>query len=194
VNQQTTEAAFETRVTEILCEQSGWTPGDKAEWEKDNALFPARLFAFLQATQPKLWQDMHDLHGDNLKLSADYRYVVQQLPHGNGPINALAHALEGEGLKDFKVTDYRSHAVRRGLIPIINSMSVVGLVAIPGMMTGQILGGVPPAEAARYQIMIMFLIAAATAIGVGGSVGLALRACFDSEHRLRPERITERPS
>ena len=87
-----------------------------------------------------------------------------------------------------------SEAVRTGMIPVVNSMSVVGLVAIPGMMTGQILGGVPPAEAARYQILIMFLIAAATALGVGGSVGLALRASFDSEHRLRPDRIRERPS
>jgi 2-isopropylmalate synthase len=34
--------------------------------------------------------------------------------HGNGPINAFVHALENAGMKDFKVTDYRSHAVRGG--------------------------------------------------------------------------------
>ncbi|MBU0551321.1 ABC transporter permease, partial [Myxococcota bacterium] len=56
-------------------------------------------------------------------------------------------------------------AIRVGMIPIINTMSVVGLVSIPGMMTGQILGGTPPEEAARYQILILFLITASVAIG-----------------------------
>ncbi len=83
-------------------------------------------------------------------------------------------------------------ALRTGLIPIINSMSVVGLVTIPGMMTGQLLGGTAPALAARYQIMIMFLIAGSTAIGVTGAVLLAARRLFDSEARLRIERLAER--
>jgi putative ABC transport system permease protein len=76
-------------------------------------------------------------------------------------------------------------ALRTGLIPITNSMSVVGLVTIPGMMTGQLLGGVSPATAARYQIVIMFLIAAATAIGVTIVVLLSVRRLFDDTDRLR---------
>jgi putative ABC transport system permease protein len=80
-------------------------------------------------------------------------------------------------------------SLRAGLIPILNSMSVVGLVTIPGMMTGQMLGGTSPALAARYQIMIMFLIAAATALGAGLSILLSLRSCFDASGRLRAERI-----
>jgi putative ABC transport system permease protein len=80
-------------------------------------------------------------------------------------------------------------AVRVGMIPIINSMSVVGLVTIPGMMTGQLLGGASPEVAARYQIMVMFLIAAATALGVTLSVLLCIVRLFDAEHRLRVERI-----
>ena len=81
-------------------------------------------------------------------------------------------------------------ALRAGLIPILNSMSVVGLVTIPGMMTGQMLGGTSPALAARYQIMIMFLIASATALGAGLSVLWTVFGCFDGETRLRSERIT----
>ncbi len=81
-------------------------------------------------------------------------------------------------------------ALRTGMIPITNSMSVVGLVTIPGMMTGQLLGGTPPALAARYQIIIMFLIASATAIGTTYIVLLAVRRLFDSRHRLRIERIS----
>ncbi len=85
-----------------------------------------------------------------------------------------------------------AEAVRTGMIPILNSMSVVGLVTIPGMMTGQILGGVPPGMAARYQILILFLIASATAMGTAGSVLLSIRALFDDQHRLRRERIVHR--
>ena len=69
-------------------------------------------------------------------------------------------------------------------------MSVVGLVTIPGMMTGQILGGTPPLQAAAYQMLILFLIAAATALGTLVSVLAALRSLFDDAGRLRPERIT----
>ncbi len=83
-------------------------------------------------------------------------------------------------------------SLRTGLIPILNSMSVVGLVTIPGMMTGQMLGGTDPALAARYQIMIMFLVASATALGVGLAVLLSVRSCFDDETRLRVERIKDR--
>ena len=43
------------------------------------------------------------------------------------------------------------------LMPVINSMSVTGVVSLPGIMTGQILVGVPLAEAVKYQILVMFL-------------------------------------
>ena len=45
------------------------------------------------------------------------------------------------------------------LTPSINQMAIAGLVAIPGMMTGQVLAGQDPSQAARYQIMILFCIA-----------------------------------
>jgi len=82
-------------------------------------------------------------------------------------------------------------AVRTGMIPILNSMTVVGLVTIPGMMTGQILGGTPPELAARYQILILFLIAGAVGIGTMVAVLLTMRAVFDDADRLRLDRITE---
>lgn len=76
-------------------------------------------------------------------------------------------------------------AVRAGLIPIVNTMSVVGVVSIPGMMTGQILGGASADQAARYQLAILFLIAAATAVGCTIGVVLARHRLFDSRDRLR---------
>lgn len=87
------------------------------------------------------------------------------------------------------------NAIRRGLIPIINAMTVVGIVSLPGMMTGQILGGADPLLAVRYQIVIMFMIAGATAIGCM-LLGLATyRRLFNARHQLRTERIEklERP-
>ena len=83
-------------------------------------------------------------------------------------------------------------AVRTGMIPILNAMSAVGLITIPGMMTGQILGGADPIQAARYQILILFLIAGAVAVGTLVAVGLALTTLLDREHRLRSDRISRR--
>src|SRR4051812_22555516 len=62
-------------------------------------------------------------------------------------------------------------ALRSALMPTINSMSATGLVSLPGMMTGQILSGVPPVEAVKYQILVMFLIAGGTGFG-GGAPGV----------------------
>lgn len=57
-------------------------------------------------------------------------------------------------------------AARTAMIPILNTMSVAGIVSLPGMMTGQLLAGAEPIQAVQYQIVIMFVIAAAIAIGV----------------------------
>lgn len=62
------------------------------------------------------------------------------------------------------VADYRRAAVKAGLIPTINSMMVVGLVTLPGIISGQLLAGEDPLIAALYQILIMFMLALATLI------------------------------
>ena len=87
-----------------------------------------------------------------------------------------------------------SDALRVGMIPTINAMMVMGIVSLPGMMTGQILAGAAPADAVRYQIVIMFMIAAATALGAFGVVLLAYRRLFDARHRLRVDRLQRMPS
>lgn len=80
-------------------------------------------------------------------------------------------------------------ALRTGMIPTLNSMVVMGVVSLPGMMTGQILAGADPSDAVRYQIVIMFMIAAATALGGLAVTLLAFRTLFDAEHRLRLDRL-----
>jgi putative ABC transport system permease protein len=54
---------------------------------------------------------------------------------------------------------YRKDAIRAGLIPTLNQMMVVGVVTLPGMITGQLLSGIDPLDAASYQILIMLMLA-----------------------------------
>ena len=50
------------------------------------------------------------------------------------------------------------------MIPLVNSLMAVGLVSLPGMMTGQVLSGVSPLIAARYQILVMGMLFSASGI------------------------------
>jgi len=80
-------------------------------------------------------------------------------------------------------------ALRSALMPIINSMAATGLVALPGMMTGQILAGAEPAQAVRYQLLIMFLIAGATGLGATSAVLAGVLRLTDRRDRLRLDRL-----
>jgi len=85
-------------------------------------------------------------------------------------------------------------AIRVGLIPTLNSMMVMGLVSLPGMMTGQILAGAAPIDAVRYQIVIVFMVVAASALGTFSVVLLAFRTLLTPDHRLHLEGVdTRRP-
>ena len=76
-------------------------------------------------------------------------------------------------------------ALRAAMIPTVNGMMTVGLVQLPGMMTGQILAGSSPLVAIRYQIVVMFMLAAATAIGSLIFVRLAAGRYLTPAHQLR---------
>ena len=104
----TTEKAFESYLEQML-QQGGWQPGTNAEWDQARALFPARVFAFIEATQPKLWSEMAGLHGDNLKpmlLDAlvkelDIKGALHVLRHGfkfYGKLFRLAYFKPAHGL------------------------------------------------------------------------------------------------
>lgn len=108
--------------------------------------------------------------------SRDLRHIIE------------ARLIMGEEWKN-AIGDIRRESIRSGMIPIINSMSAAGIVSLPGMMTGQILGGSPPLEAVKYQILIMFLIAAGTGFGTMTAVWMASRHLFDERQRLRLDRI-----
>ncbi len=71
----TSESAFESDIEHVLLTRSGWQKGSVGDWDKDGAIFPAEAFAFIQATQPALWDQMAGLHGAELasKLTAALR-------------------------------------------------------------------------------------------------------------------------
>tara|TARA_Y100000588_G_scaffold190782_1_gene204700 strand:+ start:901 stop:1596 length:696 start_codon:yes stop_codon:yes gene_type:complete len=72
-------------------------------------------------------------------------------------VSLAAERFESEFKQDKDYIKGRRIALDASLIPQINSLFAVGLVALPGMMTGQILSGVDPIIAVRYQIMVMWM-------------------------------------
>ncbi|KAF6251822.1 hypothetical protein COO60DRAFT_581040 [Scenedesmus sp. NREL 46B-D3] len=119
-------------------------------------------------------------------ISVGLAAVMEELTTGADHIERLLSlgASRAEATRDLL-----GRAVRLAMTPLLNQMSVVGLVSIPGMMTGQILGGSHPDQAARYQMVIMFLLGAASTAAAIGSTSAAVAHVVDGCHRLRPERL-----
>ncbi len=87
-------------------------------------------------------------------------------------VSLAAERLQAEMDRNVEYIQARSIALRAALIPITNSLFAVGLVSLPGMMTGQILSGVSPLIAARYQIMVMCMIF--SAVGLSSALFLIM--------------------
>lgn len=79
--------------------------------------------------------------------------------------------------------------LRTGLMPLLVMLSTVGIVTLPGMMTGQVLSGVDPIEAAKYQILLLLLIAGANVSAVVGAGFATLHFLTDERARLRLDRL-----
>ncbi|NQY26437.1 MAG: ABC transporter permease [Piscirickettsiaceae bacterium] len=73
-------------------------------------------------------------------------------------VSLAAERLNAEIERDVPYEQARTIAFQAAFIPVVNSLFAVGLVALPGMMTGQILSGVSPVTAAHYQIVVMCMI------------------------------------
>lgn len=101
-------------------------------------------------------------------------------------VSLCAERLGAEMERDVPWLKARNIAMQASMIPLVNSLFAVGLVSLPGMMTGQILSGVSPHIAARYQIMVMCMIF--------GSAGIASvlflvtsRGVFEREYPATPQ-------
>lgn len=81
--------------------------------------------------------------------------------------------------------DILKSSIRAGMIPTINAMMAVGVIFVPGTMTGIILTGADPLLSIKYQIVVMLMLSGATAIGSIIVTYLVMRMCFTSEHQIK---------
>ena len=109
-----------------------------------------------------------------------------------GSMNAVslaAERLQSEYERGTPYIEARRIALQASLIPITNSLFAVGLVALPGMMTGQILSGVSPFVAAKYQIVVMTMLFGASGISAALYLVLANRSLRHAEKN--PEIVSQ---
>ncbi|RIK61512.1 restriction endonuclease subunit R, partial [candidate division KSB1 bacterium] len=115
---QTTEKAFETYVESILLNQAGWQSGTTAEWDVETALFPSRVFAFLQETQLKLWEQMRGLHREGLE-SLLINTLVKELEL-KGALHILRHGFKFYG-KTFRLAYFKpAHGLNYDILELFN--------------------------------------------------------------------------
>lgn len=158
------------------------------------ATFVTALFALATAIRPEPWYAAryaiplagimlgNALNSASLSLDALLSSVMRE----RAAIEAQL-AL-GARFKD-AIRPLIREAVRRGMLPIVNTMSAAGVVTLPGIMTGQILAGFSPVEAVKYQILLMFLLAGATGIAAVGAAYFAAQRLTDARERLRVDRL-----
>lgn len=82
------------------------------------------------------------------------------------------------------IATYRRAAIKAGLIPMLNAMMVVGVVTLPGIITGQLLSGVNPLMASLYQMLIMFMLAFANLLAALLLTWGLYRQCFNQAAQL----------
>lgn len=116
-------------------------------------------------------------------VSVGLTSILREFAQGRDGIELLLSlgATRMEATRDVVYT-----SLRLAMTPLINTMNVVGIVSIPGMMTGQILGGSDPAVAARYQIIIFFLVAVSSSVSSIMTVYMTVFCLCDNRHRLEP--------
>ena len=116
--------------------------------------------------------------------------ALQTLTEGAERERAAIEARIALGATRFEAFDFvLRRAMRTAITPLLNVMSVAGIVSLPGMMTGQILAGADPAEAAKYQIMIMFVLTGASGLGAIAAAFGGVLLLTDARHRLRLDRL-----
>lgn len=106
-----------------------------------------------------------------------YRYLL-----GNGATRAEAQA------------PFIRQAIIKSFSPLIANISVMGLVAFPGTMIGQILGGSSPNVAIKYQMMIMVITFTASMLSLMITISLASRKSFDAYGKLLPVMVEKKDS
>jgi putative ABC transport system permease protein len=158
------------------------------------ATFVTAILALTTAIRPQPWFDPHyaiPLAG--IILGSVLNSASLSLDSFLGSVRRERQAIEarlslGETYGEAIAPMVRD-AIRRGLLPIINQMSAAGIVTLPGIMTGQILAGLDPLEAVKYQILLMFLLSGGSGLSALVVSYLAAWRLTDQRQRLRLDRL-----
>lgn len=124
------------------------------------------------------------MNGVSISLNAFNTALIRERP-------AIEARLALGDTRYVAIKPFQRSALRSGMIPIINQMSAAGIITLPGMMTGQILAGLAPYEAAKYQIFILLLLAGAAGLGAVAATSLAVWRVTDDRDRLRLDRLRQ---
>ena len=158
------------------------------------ATFVTAILALTTAIRPQPWFDPHyaiPLAG--IILGNVLNSASLSLDSFLGAVGRERQAIEarlslGESYRE-AIASLVREAIRRGLLPIINQMSAAGIVTLPGIMTGQILAGLDPLEAVKYQILLMFLLSGGSGLSSLATSYLAAWRLTDERQRLRLDRL-----
>jgi len=155
------------------------------------------LLALLTAIQPHPWYDpRYAIALVGIVLGSVLNSASLGLDSFLGSVAAMRPAIEARlalgGSMREALDPLMRDAIRRGMIPVINQMTAAGIITLPGIMTGQLLAGMDPLEAVKYQILLLFLLTGASALAAVAGVYLAARAVTDDRQRLRLDRLTVR--
>ena len=161
------------------------------------ATFLTAILALTTAIRPHPWYDPHYaiplagivlgsvLNGASLALDSMLSGVVRE--------RAAIEAQLALGMPFYQAMRGLLRAsVRRALLPIVNQMSAAGIITLPGIMTGQILAGMDPLEAAKYQILLIFLLSGGAGLAAVVVVYLTAIRLTDDRQRLRIDRLAAR--
>ena len=152
------------------------------------------LFALTTALRPHPWYDArYAIPLAGILLGNILNATSLALDSFLGSISREKSAIEarlclGSGFWP-AITPYVRDAIRRALVPIVNQMAAAGVVTLPGIMTGQILAGLDPIEAVKYQILLMFLLSGGSGLAAAATAYLAAWRLTDPRERLRLDRL-----
>ena len=114
----TNERAFESYLEETLVNKAGWGQGSNKDWDKQLALFPVEVTAFIKDTQPALWQEMENLHRD--ELSGKLIATLAKELDAKGSLHVLRYGFKFFG-KTFLLAYFKpSHGLNPDIIDLYN--------------------------------------------------------------------------
>ncbi len=178
----------------LMVVASSWIALRTVKLERRHLYFKAFFAIFLGGSLTLLLVSQGVL---NLKPWYSPRYLIPLagmiFSQAMNSVSLAAERMWAERERGLSYEKARGIALKASLIPITNSLFAVGLVSLPGMMTGQILSGISPLIAVRYQIMVMCMVYGAS--GMASALFLTFikpklkqnRPCKSKEQLARAE-------